>query len=293
MKLNNTNYTAVNEPNLMDYFLTLEFPVEKRNKLNGKLYGSNAGYCARNNILLSMTEKDIQHSLTQKLRMELGNCTEHFFLELFENNDILIVDSLKITDNRDNISDNDKFWILFEDSQINYSGKIDFVIAKDKKELWLLDCKTTSKIPEKNSLKYVRQIQFYSAVLGIDKIGLLYQPPSVEDVYNGGLNGKVHVIDSSYESLLNVAIIAFFSNLCWKNELLPGIPNKFYKTSQCKYCDFNNYCWGNEELNLYPLIQDEQLEFELMDKAIEFAKIWMSNRKERFNLFFEKIINHK
>lgn len=271
----------------LEYMIqNLSIPQKVRDKLNGKLFASEAGFCPRKNVLNSFLSHQEEMQIAGKFYTAVGDCIENAYADLFKFNGKLVVNSLRIYDNESYVKTFDQKFIFFDDDEkINYSGIVDLIILNDG-QLYLLDVKTCGELPEKNSLGYERQVQFYSAVLGINKCGILYQSRNIKSSFTNPLDVRILNVDTSVEKLTEVMTIAYFSKLCIENELLPKRNEKFKKTVQCKHCSFNDFCHNQGSLETYPLIEDDEEELKLWQKSEKLAEKFLENQKVRFERFY-------
>lgn len=276
---------------LEQMFLNLQVPQRTNNLHRGKLYGSQAGVCPRKNVINSFLETDATLSLSGSFYTSSGDCLEKNWIELLDYNDKLIANSVKLADNPNFIKESEATNCLLYgmDEYLGYSGILDFVVLHDSK-VWLLDSKVCGELPEKNSYNYERQVQFYSAVTGIDNSALLYLSRNIRKDFNRELDIAVLKVDCSHEKLLDVMTVAFLSKLCVDNEILPNKTQFFKKTVHCKNCSFVDFCYNDGDLELYPLVQDEELLVKLEKEAEELAVKFMKTRKSRFFQFYEKFL---
>lgn len=275
---------------LENLFKSLTVPSRVKEKLNGKLFASEAGNCARKNVISSTIDLVETMEISGKFYTNVGQCIEEVFAELLEHNSKLISNSLRIYDDVKFVKEfNDNFILYQNDVRIGFSGIIDLIVQNNG-ELTLIDVKTCGELPEKVSNQYEKQILFYSAVTGIDNVAILYQSRNIKGSFSEPIDLRVIKVSTEYDKLLEVVTTAYFSKLCFENEILPTKNEKYKKTVHCKYCNFSNFCYEGEALELYPLIQDEKLEKELLIKAEELAKKFLENRQNRFRLFYEKFL---
>lgn len=266
--------------------------VDVRRPLGTKLHARNAGFCSRLNVFNSFLSTTFAPSLAGKFYTESGSCIEKIYVDLLTEQEKVCVHDLKITDNPEYLYNKynlNQKKLLFKDSEyLGYSGVVDLVMYDHNDELTIVDVKTVGELPDKDSLNYVRQIQFYSAVLGVDNAVILYQSRNIKDRndYQSPLMMKVSKVDTSEETLTTVIETAFLSKLSIDNHLLPNIAYNFKKTVSCKNCDFSNFCWENNSEGLkVPLMQDLDLEVQLMEQSQILAKKFMGERKERRVVF--------
>lgn len=270
---------------------------EVRRPLGSKLHVRNAGFCSRLNVMNSVLTTTFAPSISGKFYVESGSCIEKIYVDLLDENNKVCIHDLKVTDNKDYLVNkhnaNQQKLLLDNSEYLGYSGVIDLVMFDHNDELTIVDVKTVGELPEKDSLNYVRQVQMYSAILGVDNAVLLYQSRNIKDRndYQNPLMMKISKIDTSEDTLLGVVETAFLSKLSIEHKLLPNISYNFKKTVSCKNCDFSNFCWDNNSEGLkVPLVQDLDLEVQLMEQSQKLARKFMEERTLRYQLFDKKFV---
>ena len=294
----NVKYGSDYNTDLENMIKSLVPKVDVRRPLGTKLHVRNAGFCSRLNVFNSFLETTFAPTLSGKFYVESGNCIEQIYVSLLDENNKVCVSDLKITDNKSYLYNkhnlNQQKLLLDNSEYLGYSGVVDLIMYDHNDELTIVDVKTVGEFPDKDSLNYVRQVQMYSAILGINSAILLYQSRNIRDKndYQNPLMMKVSKIDTSEETLTRVVEIAFLSKLSIENHLLPSIAFNFRKTVSCKNCDFQKFCWENNSEGLkVPLVQDLDLEVELMEQSQTLARKFMEERKLRFQMFDKKFVN--
>ena len=257
-------------------------------EVHERLYAINAGFCPRKNVFEAFHSTTEITDALRIFRQNFGHSAEATWVEILNKQGRLIGNDIRISDIKGHFDEDDFGYIFSGDEFLNYSGKIDFVFHGENGEIILADSKNVSSLPDAPALNYVRQLQFYSAITGIDNAVLLYTTRQCGFISE--LEFSYFFVDTSQKALEQVLFTAFLSRLSINERLLPSIPEGFRKTTTCRYCKFNNLCWGEDKESIvYPLenilVEDEmRLEHLARIKAKEFYAN-RPKRKEQFLTF--------
>lgn len=193
------------------------------------LYGSDAGLCARRNVLLQNNSwVTSSKSPTNLAYMAMGVGLEDMLAASLHDKGRLLIQSLRLP--------------LFPEFKV--SGKIDFVIFDHQEELSLIEVKTCGKLPLEPKPTHLAQIQTYAAISGINRAWLTYISRDVRVDFGDTLAIRSFFVDCSDEALLNRLTIASLSFLSEREKLLPPVPAHFRKHTECHYCEFRDlFCW--------------------------------------------------
>lgn len=251
------------------------------NEPRSRLYGATAGFCERKNALNSVVAVPSEGTALSKFRTEFGHTAEAIWVNALAKDNKLFSSGLKLTDIKDHHGEEE--YSLFFDlpTPMLFSAKLDFIFFWQNR-LILADSKCSGKLPDKPTHAQSIQLQFYSAITGIDDSYLVYTTHQNGIFDSTAFEIATHRVDTSREKLFNVVKTAYFSRLCIDNKVLPTIPFSFHKTTTCKYCEFNDFCWQKEERVAYGLdeISIEQ-EFEFTELANNYANQFLSSRHQR------------
>lgn len=192
------------------------------------LYGSDAGFCARRNVLLENNDWiDGDVNAAGRGYMAIGVAFENLLAESLMRNDRLIVQSMR----------------LVPFPQFKISGKIDLVVFDQRNELALIEVKTCGDLPTEPKPTHLAQIQTYAAVSGIHNCYLTYMSRNLNPLKP--IPMRSFQVDTSDEALVGVLSIAALSRLAIAEKVLPPVPAHFRKHTECHYCEFRDYfCHG-------------------------------------------------
>lgn len=259
-------------------------------EVHERLYAINAGFCPRKNVFEAFHSTVEITDALRVFRQNFGHSAEATWVNALQSKGRLIGNDIRISDIDNHFDEEDFGYIFSGDEFLNYSGKIDFIFFGEKGEIILADSKNVSSLPDTPALNYIRQLQFYSAITGIDDAVLLYTTRQCGFINE--LEFSHFFVDTSQKALEQVLFTAFLSRLAINERLLPSIPEGFRKTTTCRYCKFNSMCWGEDKDSIvYPLenilVEDEmKLEHWARIKAKQFYAN-RPKRKEQFLNFLK------
>lgn len=202
--------------------------IDRRVKARPHLYGSDAGFCARRNVLLA-TNDSLESSLNAAGMgyMVIGVAFENLLSEALQRANRLLAQNIYLVDM----------------PAIKIRGKIDLVVIDHQEELALIEVKTCGDLPTEPKPTHLAQIQTYAAVSGIRKAYLTYMSRKL--IPKKPIPLRTFEVDTSDEALENRLRIAFLSELALAKGRLPAVPSTFRKHTECHYCEFrDHYCWG-------------------------------------------------
>ena len=229
------------------------------------LYGSDAGLCARKNVLLEHNEwfPDVKSSATAAY-MAIGVGLEDMLAHALKRRGLLFAQGMRLVDM----------------PQLKISGKIDLIIIDHEEELALIEVKTCGDLPLEPKVTHLAQIQIYAAVSGIHKCYLTYISRNVRSSFQSTVDMRTFVVDTSEEVLTDRLKTASLSRFASDLGKLPPVPAHFRKHTECHYCPFMDICWaprpgrggGDVTIELpIPKLGVEELAV-LYDKSLEQAK---------------------
>ena len=194
------------------------------------LYGSDAGLCARRNVLLEHNSwLPSSKSPATAAYMAIGVGLEDMLAAALKRNEKLLVQSLR----------------LIEMPEVKISGKIDLVVFDHEDKLSLIEVKTCGELPPEPKPTHLAQIQTYAAVSGVHRCWLTYISRNVRDSFTEKLSLRSFLVDTSQEVLVSRLKTALLSRLASNERKLPPVPATFRKHTECHYCEFrDHFCWG-------------------------------------------------
>lgn len=193
------------------------------------LYGSDAGFCARKNVLVEHnTWLNSSKSPATAAYMAIGVGLEDMLAAALKRNDRLLAQGQR----------------LVEMAEVKISGKIDLIVFDHEDELALVEVKTCGELPTEPSPVYLAQIQMYAAVSGIHRCWLTYISRNVRDSFTEKLSMRTFPVDTSEGVLKAKLQTALISRLASDQHKLPPVPSTFRKHTECHYCEFrDHFCW--------------------------------------------------
>lgn len=192
------------------------------------LYGSDAGFCSRRNVLL-------QHNVWLNSTVNSAGRGYMAIGIAFED---LLVESLKRAGR-------------FLTGQLRganlpglkVSSRFDAVILDANDDLALLEVKTCGRLPDEEKPAHLAQLQTYAAQSGIRNAHLVYMSRELSPLRS--IPVRSFAVDTSDEALLKRMAIAYESGLAAEKAALPPRPATFRKHTECHYCEFRDYfCWN-------------------------------------------------
>lgn len=192
------------------------------------LYGSDAGFCARRNVLLEKNEWiDGNLNAAGMGYMVIGNAFEDLLANSLKQRNRLISQNL----------------YLIEMPELKVRGKIDLVVFDHEDELALIEVKTCGELPLEPKPTHLAQIQTYAAISGVRRCWLTYMSRKLHPKQPIPL--RSFLVDTSAGALEDKLRIAFLSRLAFDKGSLPPVPGHFRKHTECHYCEFrDHFCYG-------------------------------------------------
>lgn len=193
------------------------------------LYGSDAGFCARKNVLVEHnTWLASSKSPATAAYMAIGVGLEDMLAAALKRNDRLLAQGQR----------------LVEMKEVKISGKIDLMVFDHEDKLALIEVKTCGELPTVPSPVYLAQIQMYAAVSGIHRCWLTYISRNVRSSFTEKLSMRTFPVDTSEEVLKQRLQTALISRQASDEAKLPPVPSTFRKHTECHYCEFrDHFCW--------------------------------------------------
>lgn len=228
--MNGASLTRGNDPRIKEtgidawYTELLNRNRPKSGYVRPYLYGSDAGFCARRNVLLQ--QSDIIDSLENTAGlafMAIGVAIENLLSEALLKGERLLGQNLYLVDM----------------PQVKVRGKVDFYVFDHEDELALIECKSCGELPAEPKPTHLAQVTTYAAISGLDKAYLTYVSRNVR--WKQDIPVKTFVVDTSQGALFEKLRIAALSDLAADENLLPAVPAHFRKHTECHYCEFRDY----------------------------------------------------
>ena len=188
------------------------------------LYGSDAGFCARRNVLLE--HNDVIESLENTAGtafMAIGTALENLLADALMRGGRLLAQNQR----------------LVQMPEVKVSGKIDFIVFDHADQLALIECKSCGDLPVQPKPTHLAQIQTYAAVSGVDTAYLTYVSRKI--VWRQPLAMKTFVVDTSEAAMFEKLRIAALSRLASDRKVVPEVPAHFRKHTECHFCEFRDY----------------------------------------------------
>lgn len=192
------------------------------------LYGSDAGFCARRNVLLGENvwiESTVNSA--GKGYMAIGVAFEDILVQALKRKRHFLAGQLRGV----------------ELAELKISSKFDAIILDAQDNLALLEVKTCGQFPDEEKPAHLAQIQMYAAISGIRNAHLVYMSRDLSPLRSIPI--RTFRVDTSDDALLQRLQIAEESAEAAKRRVLPPVPATFRKHTECHYCEFRDYfCWG-------------------------------------------------
>lgn len=206
--------------------------LEKREpeiKRRPYLYGSDAGFCARRNVLLEHNVwLDANINAAGFAYMAIGVALENLLAKSLEESRRLVKQDVR----------------LLEMPELKVSGKIDLIIFDSEDELAIIEVKTCGELPKEPKPTHLAQVQSYCAISGIQRAWLVYLSRNLRPLQP--IPTRTFSVDCSEEALTEKLRIAALSRLASDEGVLPPTPASFRKHTECHYCEFrDHFCFGS------------------------------------------------
>jgi hypothetical protein len=205
--------------------LTQTYPAKAR----PHLYGSDAGLCARRNVLLEHnTWIAGEKTATSNAYMSIGVALEEMLGEAIAKKGRLVAKQLRLP-------------IMPE---VFVSGYADLVIFDSEEKLALVEVKSCGQLPVEAKPTHLAQVQFYAAATGLHRAWITYISRNVRSEFGSQLAIRTFAADCSEAALRPRLATAALSKLASERHSLPPVPAAFRKHTECHYCEFRDaYCW--------------------------------------------------
>jgi hypothetical protein len=253
-------------PGQLEKFWLDQLGFVEEHSARKRMYGSSAAWCPRNNFLQSVGDFDGGNDVfppTASMYMAIGNGLEQALVDGLYRNKLLLFNNLTMPK-----------------CDPNVGGKIDLVYINPDNEIAIAEVKSCGKLPLKSKPEHQAQLMVYSAIAGYSNCTLVYLSREVRGPTGNPLI-KCFQMDTSEEAILAVLEKITFSQIAINENWIPPIPATFAKTTSCRYCQFNQFCWepfGDEPK--FPELTPEQLE-DAHARSFEWAQRLYQERVKR------------
>lgn len=216
---------------LDSWFLTALTAVEEA-KARPHLYGADAGFCARRNVLLA-NNYSLPTTVTSanNAYMRIGVALEDMLAEALRRTGRLL---------RQNT-------YLIDMPEVKVRGKIDLLFIDPKQRVAITEVKTCGELPTEPKPTHLAQVQTYSAISGIRVAYLTYISRHVQasgSSWSPHLSMRSFEVDTSDAALSNRLRIALLSQEASRLKATPPVPSTFRKHTECHVCEFRDlHCW--------------------------------------------------
>lgn len=224
---------------------------EETNDRGGRLYASQAGFCARAATLSAIEVYSRPISVSSSYYTEIGNAIHNVVKRHLRDAGHLLAEEAHISV-----------------PLLNLSGRIDIVANYDGTPR-IIEVKSCGKVPTSPHASHFAQAAIYGAFTGLP-FDILYVSRSVL-----GFNGQFQMGVFSYPAPTTPSmalITAVHAAVCVKRRIVPDKP--FSNDSECRFCDHYDICWAGKTPSTLPFAtQAEQSETMLF--AMKIASRFM------------------
>lgn len=294
--------SVLSEAQLVEHFISLINPTISRYQQKRPSV-SSSGLCGRRVSLENLTPTGkASDNKSSQFYFTVANAIEQQIVDIYGGHVVannIRFDNNNYTGEKSPLHD----LPLFEGLPHTFGGEIDLIL-KIKDSYYLFDVKSTSRVKSgnyilvddsgdtqekyisgKNSNKqYEAQVKLYSAISGFDNCYLFYIPRNIQEGFKKEPTIKVKKVSTNEDDLINAVAITTYGYLCAELGLVAD-STKNIKKSHCGFCSFKEYCWDNKEFEFSrPGIETS---LNLKNKALRYAKQYVSNRKSRNQMILE------
>lgn len=200
-------------------------------KARVNLYGSDAGFCARRNVLLANnTFLADETTAASNAYMSIGVALEEMLMKAMADKDVLVGWNVH----------------LLPVPEIKVRGKMDLLFFNPDDQLTLMEVKSCGALPTEPKPNHLAQAQTYAAFSGIRNVVITYisRQVNLPGAFGPHVALRTFQVDTSDEALLNRFHIALTSARLSVIPLLPPVPAHFRKHTECHYCEFRDlFCY--------------------------------------------------
>lgn len=218
------------------------------------LYGSDAGFCARRNVLLEHNVwVDSNVNSAGKGYMAIGVAFENLLAESLQKLGRLLTQDFRL--------------VLIPEVKI--SGKIDLIVIDSQGELALVEVKTCGELPSEIKPNHLAQVQTYCAVSGFKRAWVIYLSRNLSP--RKPMQTRTFQVDTSREAMVSRLTTAVVSRAASDLKMLPPQPAGFRKHTECHYCEFRDYfCWeARPGLKAKPMTEEDLARMTAQDPLYE------------------------
>lgn len=220
-------------PGLSDFDTWLQTLLHKKGFPQGRvhLYGSDAGFCARRNVLLHHNSWVVSETTpASNAYMSIGVALEEMLMKGMKEKGVLIA------------------WnrYLIQNPYVKVRGKMDLIFLDPNEQVTLMEVKTCGALPTEPKPTHLAQAQTYSALSGLRNVVLTYisRQVNLPGEFGPQTALRTFVVDTSEEALRSRLEVALKSDRLAKQGILPPLPAHFRKHTECHTCEFRDlFCW--------------------------------------------------
>lgn len=238
-----------------------------------KIFGSNAGLCARQTAGMILLDDDFVNHVgpSSEFYFKIGQGFEKVVKKALKNSGVRFADELSVTGQMDT-------------GLPKVSGRVDFTVERDG-ELVLIELKSCGKLPDRPKLYHLEQLKTYMLMSGINKGVLWYISRNVAN-YKGELQMAIFEVEPTEEHLYEVALTIATGSLGAVQETLPQIPPHM-KKYKCGFCPLVKKCWDGGEIKMKGNEADTARQLELEAEAKVVADNFMLTRPQLAKDFWD------
>lgn len=220
--------------------------MERRGGKRFRPFASSVSYCARQNWFFG-SGKGSEVTVTEpslNLYQGIGEGVEARIVQGLTAHGFLLGSQVKLPNPPKNFG-------------IDVGGYIDAIAYNSVGQVSAYEIKTAGSIPPSPKLNHLSQAMTYAALGGIDNVYLVYVGRKVQDFPDPTPLVKCFRIDV-HELLLEYMTTLVMSCHSLNNSLAPQKPATFRKSVECQYCDFQQRCWN--EIDVETVSYSEHVE---------------------------------
>lgn len=221
---------------------------------NGRLYASDAGFCARQTALQAdRDEYEVQTAATTAY-YAIGVTIEDLVLNGLYESGALLFKGYKLPD-----------------IGLNLGGYIDAIVFLNGR-IRVLEVKSCGQLPSVPKPTQAAQAMVYSAITGLPAT-LLYFSRSVANFKGELMLKEFPLPESDTQKRMTLYQVAY-GHLAFMNKVIPAIPAHVTSKAQCGFCPFTGICWDGEEIKKWRHV-DPDTHLRLVNEANELVDILM------------------
>ena len=206
--------------------------MERRGGKRFRPFASAVSYCARQNWFFG-NGKGSEVTVTEptlNLYQGIGEGVEARIVQGLTAHGFLLGSQVKLPNPPKNFG-------------IDVGGYIDAIAYNSSGQVSAYEIKTAGSIPPSPKLNHLSQAMTYAALGGIDNVYLIYVGRKVQDFPDPTPLVKCFKVDV-HELLLEYMTTLVMSCHSLSSQKAPQRPATFRKSIECQYCDFQQRCWN-------------------------------------------------